>query len=518
MVEHRHIAISKRIVALNSFATLSARIVNIAVLVWVYQYLLRRLPAEEFAILPLVTSLMVFGPLLFHFFIGSSARYMVDFYARGDFEGMRSVVSSLFSLLAVFSVILVPLLVIFTFNIDYLFRVDPSMVGETRVMMLLLMLGFVFQMLIFPFTTAFTVAQKFVERRLIEVARDLLRAALTVVLILYFDPAVVWVVVATVISEALSNVVKLLRSFKVLPEVWFDRRLVSLPLARELIHFGLWTALGQLGTTMYTHAATLILNLYGTPVDLTAYHVGATFFRHIESTVKLAASPLQPAITAMNALNDRDRLARTILRGGRYALWISMLIVVPLIIFSKEFILLYVGPEYSIAATVLVLFMTIFPFTQPTVLLATLALAKRELKPFFLPAFLFQLTGFIIMLVATRALAMGAVGVTFALAATTVLSQVLYFWRLCVKMTETSFLEFMRKTLVPGLLPSFAGALAWLTLRIAHPPHSWDALFVEGIVGSMVYTSVLVIICLDVAERKSVVSLVARIPGRRRYQ
>ena len=130
MAEHTHVVLSKRLVAINSASSVLARVVNFIVLLWVYQYLLRHLPADEFAILPLVTALMVFGPLFFSFFIGGIVRYMIDAYAKGDFEEMRRVASSLFPVLLAFSAFILPLGLFFAVNIEKVFNVAPQVVDD----------------------------------------------------------------------------------------------------------------------------------------------------------------------------------------------------------------------------------------------------------------------------------------------------------------------------------------------------------------------------------------------------
>ncbi|MEO0865360.1 MAG: hypothetical protein AAFY39_12395, partial [Pseudomonadota bacterium] len=345
MVEHKHIVISKRLVAINSASSVAARLVNFLVLLWVYQYLLRHLSAEEFAVLPLVTSLMVFGPLFFSFFTDGIARYMIDAYAKGDFVEMRCVSSSLFPVLLGFSSVVLPAGLIFAANIEKVFNIAPQMAQDARLMMGLLMISFTFEMIILPFTAAYAISQRYVEKSLLQVGRDLLRAALTVGLLLILGPKVLWVVIATVVSAGIMSAIMLLRSFRIVPELWFDWRLFSVAHAIELMSFGVWTTLGRLGTVMYTHAATLVLNVYGSAVDVTAFHIAATFFRQTHTTVQFASVPLQPVITAMNALDDRARLASTVFRGGRYALWFSMLLATPLMIYSDVFIGLYLGPD-----------------------------------------------------------------------------------------------------------------------------------------------------------------------------
>ncbi|MGR3585722.1 MAG: hypothetical protein ACU0B8_15765, partial [Pseudooceanicola nanhaiensis] len=277
------VIISKRLVAVNSVSSVLARVVNFVVLLWVYQYLLRHLSAAEFAILPLVTSLMVFGPLFFSFFIGGIARYMVDAYAKDDIEGMRRVTSSLFPVLLGAAAVLLPAGLYFATHIDSVFNVAPGMVEQTRLMFTLLLLSFTFQTVIIPFTSAYAVSQRYYEKNLIDVARDLLRAGLTVALLVILGPSVFWVVVATVLAETCASLLMLARSFRIVPELGFEWRLFSFRLAREMTSFGFWTTLDRLGAILHTHAATLVLNLTGTPAEVTAYYIGATFFRQIES-------------------------------------------------------------------------------------------------------------------------------------------------------------------------------------------------------------------------------------------
>ncbi|MGD1881861.1 MAG: hypothetical protein ACFB11_05980 [Paracoccaceae bacterium] len=511
MAEHTHVVLSKRLVAINSASSVLARVVNFTVLLWVYQYLLRHLPADEFAILPLVTALMVFGPLFFSFFIGGIVRYMIDAYAKGDFEEMRRVASSLFPVLLAFSAFILPLGLYFAVNIEKVFNVAPQVVDDAKIMIALLMVSFVFRMISVPFTTAYAISQRYFEKSLLDVAGDLIRAGLTVGFLLGFGPAVIYVVVATVIAESLMNAIMLYRSFRIVPELWYERRLFSFALARELTGFGLWTTLDRLGGVMHTHAATLILNIFGTAVDVTAYYVGATFFRQIESTIKLAALPLQPAVTAMNALNDKARLAATVLRGGRYGLWVSMLVAVPMTIYADVFVQLYLGSNYEAASWVIILFMVIFLFTQPTILLATTAMATKSVREFFLPAFLFQCFGLALMFVFAAIFELGAIGVTLGLTISTALSQLLYFWHFCLKLTGRRFSEFFQTTLVRGLIPACVAGVAWVLLKFGMPPDTWAALLMQGFVGACVYVLALLAFCLDAGEKHDLQALKAKI-------
>ena len=510
MAEKQNVTISKRLVAINSASSLLAKLINMTVLLWVYQYLLKRIPAEEFAVLPVVMALMVFAPLFFSFFIGGISRYVVEAYAKGDFDRVTGLVSSILPPLAIAAVVFLAAGSVFALNIEKVLNIAPQMVGDARIMMLMLVVSFSLQMLALPFGTGFHVRQRFVELNLIGVARDVLRMILLFVLLLGIGPQVIWVVTATAISEIAHTVATTLRSRMMVPELRFKRALYQRDQARELMSFGIWTTLGRLGSIMYTNAATIVLNLYGSAVDVTSYHIGSTFFRQIDSTVNLAAQPLQPVLTAMHATEDRVRFGNTIFRAGRYAMWLVLAVATPLTIYSANFIALYLGDDYAITSVVIVFFMIIFPFTQPNVALAMGAMATARVKEFFLPAFLFQLAGLILMIVFVKYTDAGVLGVTASLTIVTVISQLLYYWPLCLKLTGHGFKHFMTNLLIPGIAPAIGGGVVLVSLNIFTPPSTWTSLMVCSLIGGLVYLLVLFAACLNEGEKADIRAMLAK--------
>lgn len=512
---HKNVAVSKRLVAINSASSIIARIFNVTVLLWAYQYLLKRIPAEEFAVLPVVTSVMVVAPLFFTFFSGGIGRYVVDAYAKGEFDRVTALVSSIFPLMAATAAVFLAAGYLFAAHIEQVLNIAPTMVSDARVMMALLVTNFALQMLAVPFRTGYTVRQRFVELNLLGIVRDLLRIVLLIILLVGVGPQVIWVVVATVVSETLHTAVVVMRSVTMIPQLRFRPSLYDGRQARDLMSFGMWTALGKLGDIFYTNAATILLNLYGTAVDVTSYHIGATFFRQLDSTVSRAAQPLMPVLTAMHALDDRNRMARTVFRGGRYALWMVMAIAAPLIIYADDFIGLYLGgAEYSKASLVIVFFMIMFPFTKPITLLSMTAMAMAQVRPFFLPAFLSKILMFLIMLCMAWYSDLGAIGITLSLTVVVVAMQVGYYWPLCLKMTGTRFHDFFDQVLVPGFLPALAGSVVWFALKLYDRPDSWTALLAFSVLGGLVYLAVLFGFCLNTQERQDLRGVLARFRAR----
>ena len=508
---HRHVIVSQRLVAINAVSSVVARVLNVTVLLWMYQYLLRRISPEEFAVYPVLVAVMAFAPLFFSIFTGGVSRHIVEAQAIGEPRRVTEITSSILPLLGAASATFLSIGLVGAVFVQDILNIAPGMEGDARLMLSLLVTNYALQMLMLPFTTGFHVRQRFVELNIIGVSRDLLRIALLLALLVGVGPSVLWVVVAGVISEQAHLAVVVVRSRQLLPEARFDAALFRWAAARQLVSFGVWTTVGQLANVMVISAGTLVLNTFGTAFDVTVYHLGATFFRQIQGMVGVAAQPLQPALTAMHALADRGRLARTVLRGGRYGLWASLLVACPLAIYSREFVQLYLGEGYGDAAIVLSLFMVIFVFSQPTALLPMIAMATARVRAYNLGAIIAALSGLLLTLYLVAAQGLGAFGAALSFLIVASIAQLAYFWPLQLRLTETGWRDFVGSVLVRGMLPAVVASVVWASLGALFQPGSWLSFAALGAVGAGAYVVTLGALCLDSNERSIVLKVLKKI-------
>jgi O-antigen/teichoic acid export membrane protein len=508
---NRKITISKRLVAINSVSAILSKILNMTVLFWMYQYLLSRIPAEEFAILPLIMSIIVFAPVFFSFFTGGLSRYAVEAYTNADFNLITQITSSIFPLVVLMSAVFLVGGTFFALNINVIFNIPNAMHHDAQIMMSLLVISFCAQMVCTPFSIGFYILQRFVLLNVLGVARDLFRNFLILILLLTIGPKVAWVAVATFTSEIIYTMIIVIKSRSMVPELRFRPDAFDATQMRQLLGFGLWTTIGRLGNITYTNASTILLNLFGTAVDVTAYHIGATFFRQISSTIQLAIQPTQTILTSMHTKGDHDRFVRLVFRGGRYSLWASLIIGVPLTVLSPEFVRLYLGEKYDETATVITLFMISFPFTSPTAMLAMACMAQAKIRRFFLPAFLFQILGVTLMAIVAIHTELGAIGMAFSFLFITTLSQIVYFWNLCIKLTQSGLISFSKMVLFPGLLPAVTSLLVCLLLRYLINIETWFSFLSTSAISASIYVTILISFCLSESERADFRSIMKRV-------
>lgn len=505
------VEISKRLALINSASSVATRVINVSVLVWLYQYLLRRIDPDEYSLYPVVMSVMMLVPLLTTVFTSGIGRYVVEAYAQGDTRGVTQIVSTMCPILLVVSSALFLFGWFFAWEIDHVLTVAPAYLADARLMMGLLVSLAAARLLLTPFSLGLYVRQRFVLSNVLGLACEVFRIALLFVLLFAVEVRVLWVVVASVAAETLRMTLTLILSRRLIPELRFRRTEICWNRAKSLISFGGWSFVLQIADKIRTNADVLVLNKLGTALDVANFHLGSTLYRHIQVTSYLVRAPLQPQLTALHATGAADRLRSAYLRGGRWALWASTFLAAPLIVFRRELVTLYVGKQYLTSATVLALLMATFPLAYGNVMLPHIARAKAQMRAWAIRAIVIHTTNLALTLYLVGARKMGAVGSALATFTVYLVFEPLFYWPLGLRLAGVEVRTWFNETLKLGFLPGLVAVPIWLTLQAVIRPATWSGLALCALVGSAVFLYCLFRFSLHDRDRNDINSLVLRV-------
>lgn len=503
------VEISKRLVLINSASSVATQLINISVLVWLHQYLLGRISPEEYSILPVVMAVMVFVPLLTVILTSGLGRYIVEAYAKGDERRVTQIVSTMFPLLLGAGVLVLALGWTFAWHVGRILTIAPGRLWDARIMMTLLIFSAAIRIPLAPFGVGMYVRQKFVLSNCIRLCIQLLRIALLFVLLLGISTRVLWVVVASVSANLCSLPVTLTISCRLVPALRFRICEIRWKLVRELVTFGTWSFLGGLAYRIRQSADPIILNKLAGAIDVTCFHIGSLCQRQIETGLDTVLGPVGPPLTAMHAKGNKDQLRNAYLRIGRYALWLVLALAVPLMIYARELITLYVGEKYIDATTVLILLLALYPLRLGNLMLWKLAHAKAQMGPATWRAILNQSVNLGLTIYLVGWLNMGAIGAALSSMVVGAMSLVLLTCPLGLRMANVKFIRWVEETLCPGWLPSVAGGAVWVLLRILVYPQSWLSLGGCFACGLLCYVVVLFVFCLQPQDREDLRKVMA---------
>jgi len=380
---------------------------------------------------------------------------------------------------------------ILTLYIFDVLTIAPEHLGDVRIMFALLMLSLALKLALSPLILGLDIRQKHLVANMISTGGQFLKIGAIFILLTTVSVKVLWVIVATVAADVIVQLTMLTLSLRLVPALRFRRRSVNWPVARELLSFGGWSTITALALSIRSSADAIILNNLGTPLGVTCYYLGALPLQHINGASSAALFPLNPALIAMHTSGQTERLGRVFLKGGRWALWFTLFVSVPLMLYGREVITLYVGKEFELAGAVMFLVLLAFPVEQGIRMLFPLAEATAAIRRLSLSLLAISIFNLSLTIYFVGVLKMGALGSGLGTALSVVLLYPLLLWPLAFRIAKIDFRTWLRKTLWPGLLPGMASAIVLLALKGVVSLDSWFNVFCCISVGSLAYLAAL---------------------------
>ena len=484
----------RRLVVVNALSTFVATLVGVVVLFWTNQYLLTNLTPAQFAPYPVVMSVSIMFALLESLVGGGVARFATEAYAERGGDGFRDVIASSFPLCAGMGALFAASGVVGAIYADRILVVEPAQLEETQWMLLLTLVTQGFLVALTPLTLGLFVKQRFVAMNVVNMSRELLRAALIVYLLFFHSATVLWVVVATTVASTLSILVRVVLSKRALPEQKLQFSRFQPELARSITSFGAWTMFGNITAQINNTFDVLLLNRFGSDVDVAANHVAALPGRQLDRFKNNVARVVEPALIGFHVRSEEDRLASAYLRGNRYFLWVMLAATAPLLVYSDALISLYVGDVYAIAGVALGLASLRYMMRTSSAMLYQLAVARARIRAF--QTFNSIATLFHIGLASALVIVyeMGVLGVVYSALCTSVVLHLTAFWPLGLKLGSVRIRDFLVQSLVRGYAPALSAIGFLVALKTRVPADTWLELGAVAAASGVVYLIVLAIV------------------------
>lgn len=502
---------SAKLYLTNATSTVATRLLQLGVLVWVNQYLLRRIEASEYSLLPLVTSLIVFAEVVRNIFTSGLARYLVEADSRGDGTEVSRMVSSMLPVLLAVAACFAVAGAVSIWHIEGLLNVEPRYVADARLMMALLVATLCITVATAPWADGLAIRQRFTTLNVVELACEALRMALLFVLLISVSARVLWLVVASTAATLTSLTLRIAITRQIIPSIRFSKRLYSFATARRLMSFGAWTSIEGFATLVANAAPALLLNRFGSAIDVACFHLGRLPDTQIRRIGMAAASPAQPALISLYANEGKDALNHLYFRGGRYHLLLTLMGVAPLLAFGAPIVDLYVGREYAATPAVMIGILGSYPFIWGSAMYFRVSHAIGKVRGYYMTYVVLQvgILGALYFAVAERHL--GAAGAGAAIGISSVVLHVLLIWPMGLRLVNGRWSSFLLQTLLPGILPFAAALVAGLAIGFSIDMTSWLHVALGSAVTLVVYVTVMLCFSLDSYDRSVLARVVKRV-------
>lgn len=480
------IQVEKRLTVINSLASALEHVINIVLLVWLQQFLLERIPVEEYAVYVVVVGPLLLIPILVASLSSAVGRFVVVRMSEGDEDAVGRIVSTTAPLAAGIALLFGALMVPLWIWIEPALRVDPQFVDEARTMLVLLVGLTLFRIVTAPFVVGLFVRQRFVLQVWISLGTQVLRLALILALLFSVEVRVLWVVVGTVTAESLGLAVTLIASRRLLPILRFRFSDITWSEAPALAAFGSWTFLKGFSIVSRRAGEPVVLNRMAGALDVTCFHLGALVSTQLQFLMGKVLQPLQPPLAALHARGESKQLLHLYLRVNRLGFLAGLFIALPTAVYRDDLVVLYVGEQFIDAAAVMALLIFQLPARWSSMMTGMLATAMNDQRTPALGVFAINALSLLAIGLALS-FGMGAVGAAAAALVATVgvIAVVVnpFGWRL----VGITGLYWTKACLLPAAGPTVVGLVGWFALREAVDPQSWLSLFLCFAGGAVLF-------------------------------
>lgn len=468
----------------NAFSSLSGTAISLAVGFFLMPFTVRRIGATGFGIWVLANSVVGYTGLLDLGLAPTLVKKSAEYLHRVDDEGrlaLRRIVSTTFFLYVVLGAVLGLVIAALALLPDGAFKIPARDLNTFRLVLLVVGLQASLNLPMSVWSGIVAGLQDFHFLNGLNFLANLARASLTVALLLNGFGLLSLVIMGFAVSCFSWTSTWLWVRFRV-PHLRVRLDSFSRLHVRELAHFSgamvMWSVAGYA-----LHSADrLILGLFTPVAAITTYEIGARTANYSRNVLHSWLSIFMPASSVLNARNDRAMLRELYARGTKYLLLSYAAVGVPLLCFGRQFVLLWMGRDFSAAAWVL-MFLMIGNLYQSQNLVAHVMLpGMNRLRAFTAVMSVYPVVTAVLGALLVRK--WGPVGMAAALAATIVLVESA-FLPYILRLFELSMLRFLRECILPAAL-SCVPSLAWIWLvRAWLPATTWPRM-VFDVAGSLV--------------------------------
>ncbi len=276
----------------------------------------------------------------------ATARYLSKYNAEGDREKAERFLGAVYKLYLAVDAIILALLVIIYFRIDSIYvNLTPDELSKFKVVYIISAL---FSVVNFPFITfngILTSYEKFVPLKLADVLYRVFLVVFTVIaLLLGYDLFALVTVHAVVgLSVTLFKFIVIKKSVPL--KVDFSH--TDKALYKDIFGFSLWSTISALAMRLVFNVTPSILGMVANAAQIAVFGIVTTIEGYSYTITTAINGMFMPKISRiMSKSGKEDNLFSLLLGVGKFQFALNGLIIAGFATVGKQFITLWMGPEY----------------------------------------------------------------------------------------------------------------------------------------------------------------------------
>lgn len=438
--------------ALLSYAVLGVS--NIVGLLYT-PYMLRMMGKSEYGLYALVGSVIAYLTILDFGFGNAIVRYTAKFRAEGKLQEQYSMFGLFIILYSIIGILSFIIGLGLYYNVENLFGETMSQdeLGKAKIMMLLMVFNIAFTFPLSIFGSIITAYENFIFVKVIALSRIILNTVIMILLLEIGYRAVGMVVLATVL-----NLVTLIINYwycknKIKIKISFQN--MKLGLLKEVSIYSFYIFLNIIMNKVYWSTGQFVLGMYLGTAAVAVFAVAIQFQGMYMGFSTAISGVFLPKVTGMVAGNSTNReISDLFVRTGRIQYIIMSFILAGFILFGRQFIILWAGPDYEEAFSITLLFFIALTIPLIQNLGITILQARNQMEFRSWLYFVMAIISLVFQILLAEKY--GGLGVAYAIAGGLVLGNVIimniYYHRKQHIDIIRFWREILRMSIAPGII------------------------------------------------------------------
>jgi O-antigen/teichoic acid export membrane protein len=116
--------------------------------------------------------------------------------------------------------------------------------------------------------------------------------------------------------------------------------------ARKVVNYSAFVLINNLGQKIVFMTDAIVIGIFMPVASVTFYAIAGTLIEYLRKLVVVTAQVLMPMVAHYSALDDHERIRKTVIDGSKLTLFISFPVALVFIVLGGEFIALWMGEEF----------------------------------------------------------------------------------------------------------------------------------------------------------------------------
>jgi O-antigen/teichoic acid export membrane protein len=472
----------------------------------------RHLGQSAYGLWMLTSSMTTYFSVLDLGFGGSIVKFVAQYRARRDAEGLNDIASTLFVIFSVLGLVAYAVFLLLAFNIQRVFNLSPEQLSTGRSLMLVI--G-VYVSLGFPFSIFGGIIngfQRYDLNNVVGVCSSLVVAAVNVVMLLS-GASLVQLVMVTTGLRILTYFVYRLNAYRVFPALRINPARFQWSRVRELTSFSVYVSIIDWSNKLNYSIDAIIIGAYISSAAVALWTVPQRLAEMLQRLTNQLNGVLFPVVVDSDAGKKPERLRAIFVQGTRLSLVSVVPLAAAMVLLMNPLIHAWVGPKFAdsiLVAQILICVVAIRVGNATATTVLKGAGQHRMLS--------FTNAGTALGNVALSLLWIrhyGLVGQAMGTLIPVVFSAVFILWPAACRRVGIGVATAFSQAVWPTLWPTLVMAAVVIPIREALPARLWAIAF-AGAIGALVYFATFLAFAVKRSERQLYAEKVTELVKARR--